>query len=520
MLLVAICSVLLCTAVELPTDADFVIRGATIHDGSGQPAVTGDVAIKGERIVAVGEFKGKATKVIDGSGLIVAPGFIDLHTHSDKEIVQPATRANLNYLTQGVTTIVTGNCGFGPVDVADFHQKLDQGKAGSNVVHQIPHNDLRRQVIGNANRPITPEELAKMKALVETGMKAGAWGLSTGLYYTPGSYAKLDEVVELAKIAAMHDGFYASHIRDEGPGLLVAIQETLTIGQQAKLPVHISHMKAYSKKAWGKAADAIALIEQARAKGQAVTADQYPYIASSTSLAADVIPAVYRSGTQEELVARLTDAEQGPRIKKEIEALLADADGGKRIRIARYVPRQDWHGKDLANIAQQEKKTPYEIVLEIEKNGGAQIVNFSMQEEEVRLIMRQPFVATASDGGAKVPDETMPHPRHYRTFPRKIGRYAIEDKAVTLEQAIRSSSGLPADILRLPERGYLKAGHFADVVVFDPQTFRDTAVFEKPHQYATGVRWLFVNGALAIDDGKYTGALAGRALRHQGKVKQ
>jgi N-acyl-D-aspartate/D-glutamate deacylase len=513
-------SLLLLAPAADPPAADYVIQGAMIHDGTGKAAVKGDIAIAGDRILAVGEFKGTVKgKVIDGTGLIVAPGFIDLHTHSDREILLPATRANLNYLTQGVTTIVTGNCGFGPVDVADFLKKIDEGKAGTNVAHQVPHNYLRREVVGNNNRPITKDELEKMKSLVDQGMRAGAWGLSTGLYYTPGSYAQLDEVVELAKVAAVHGGFYASHIRDEGSGVLGAVQEALTIGQRAGLPVHISHMKAYSRRAWGKAADAITLVEQARAKGQAVTADQYPYTASSTSLAADVIPAIYRTGTQQELATRLVDPEQGPKIRQEIQRLLADSADGKSIRIARYLPRPDWHGKDLATIAQQEKKSPVDIVVETQRNGDAQIVHFSMQEEEVRLIMRQPFVATASDGAACVPDETMPHPRHYGTFPRKIGRYAIVEKVISLEQAIRSASGLPADILKLPERGYLKSGYFADLVVFDPQTFRDTAVFEKPHQYATGVRYLFVNGKLAINEGNFTGELAGKALRHQSQKK-
>ena len=503
-----------------PVEADFVLRGATLYDGSGKPGARGDLAIKGERIAAVGSFQTAGNpKVLDGTGLVVAPGFIDLHTHSDTPITEPATRANLNYLTQGVTTIVTGNCGFGPVEVAGFLKKIDAGKAGSNVVHQIPHNDLRRRVMGNANRPPTKDELAKMKSLVDDGMKAGAWGLATGLYYTPGSYADLDEIVELAKVVAGHGGFYASHIRDEGAGLLASVTDTIAIGKRAGLPVHVSHMKAYSRRGWGKAADAIGLIEQAHKQGQVVTADQYPYTASSTSLQADLIPATYREGSQKDLLKRLDDPEQGPKIKKEIEALIADADGGKRIRIARYTPKPDWQGKDLAALAQQEKKSPLDVVLEIERNGGAQIVNFSMQEEEVRLIMKQPWVATASDGSARVPDETVPHPRHYGTFPRKVGLYALREKVVPPEHAVRSASGLPADILRLPERGYLKPGYFADVVVFDPQTFRDTATFDKPHQYATGVRHLFVNGVPAIQDGKSTGALPGKALRHESKKK-
>jgi N-acyl-D-aspartate/D-glutamate deacylase len=511
---------LLVPAADTVPEADFVIRGATLYDGTGKPGTKEDLAIQGDRIIAVGEFKGKVKgKTIDGSGLIVAPGFIDLHNHSDKEILLPATRGNLNFLTQGVTTIVTGNCGAGPVAVADYYKKIDEGKAGTNIVHQIPHNDLKRQVTGNANRPITKDELEKMKALVDRGMRDGAWGLSTGLYYIPGSYSQLEELVELSKVAAAHGGFYASHMRDEGAGLLASIQETLTIGQQAKLPVHISHMKAYSRRAWGKAADAIGLIEQARSKGQIVTADQYPYVASSTSVAADLIPPVFREGSQKDLIARLDDKEQGPKIRQAVEKFLTEASDPKRIRIARYAKRPEWNGKDLATIAQQEKKQPVDIVVEIERNGGAQVVHFSMEEEDVRLIMKQPFVATASDGFAQVANDTIPHPRSYGTFPRKLGRYAIEDKIVPLEQAIRSASGLPADILHLPDRGYLKPGFIADVVVFDPASFRDTATFDKPHQYATGVRYVFVNGMSAISEGKPTEALAGKALRHVSRAK-
>jgi len=513
----------LAVALAIPADveaieADVVIRGATLYDGSGKAGRIGNLAIRGDRIVAVGQFDFKGQPhIIDGRGLVVAPGFIDLHTHSDAPIVEGATRSNLNYLVQGVTTVVTGNCGSGPVDVAGYLKKIDDGKAGTNVIHQVPHNDLRRQVMGNANRPPTAEELEKMKGLVDQGMRDGAWGLSTGLYYTPGGYADIEELVELAKVAAANGGYYASHIRDESTGLLASVDEAITIGRRASLPVHISHLKAFSPRAWGKAADAVALIAGARAKGQAVTADQYPYTASSTSLAADVIPALYREGSAKDFEARLADAEQGPKVRQAIERNVADYGKGKNIRIARYAKRPEWQGKDLASIAAEEKKSPLEIVLEIERNGGAKIVNFSMQDEEVRFIMRQPFVATASDGTAMKPDDTVPHPRSYGCFARKIGRFSIEDKVLPLEQAIRSASGLPADILRLPERGYLKPGYYADVVVFDPKTYRDTATFDKPHQYATGVRYVFVNGVLAIDDGKYADTLAGKALRHASK---
>jgi N-acyl-D-aspartate/D-glutamate deacylase len=369
--------------------------------------------------------------------------------------------------------------------------------------------------MGNANRPPSAKELKEMEALVEQGMKDGAWGLSTGLIYNPGTYAKTDELIALAKVAARHRGFYASHIRDEGAGLLTALEEALTIGREAKLPVHISHLKASGRKFWGKAADAVALIEQARKQGQEVTADQYPYIASSTSLRAMVVPAQFREGSDQEFRARLDDAEVGPRLRRAIQERIDGRDGGKSLRIARYRPKPAWQGKSLDALAEQEKKSVLDIVLEIERNGGAGVVSFGMNEEDVRLIMKQSFVATASDGSSQVPGDTVPHPRSYGTFPRKIGHYALVEKLMPLEHALRSASGLPADILKLPERGYLKSGYYADVVVFDPEKFRDVATYDKPHQYATGVRYLFVNGRLVIDDGKYQDVLAGKVLRHQ-----
>lgn len=508
---------LLVLPADVPSvEADVVIRGATLFDGSGAPGRMGDLAIRGERIVAVGEFKTAGQpRVVDGSGLFVAPGFIDLHTHSDTALTLTSTRSNLCYLTQGVTTVVTGNCGSGPVNVAEYFKTMETGGIGSNVIHQVPHNNVRQQVMKNANRAPTADELKQMETLVDQAMKDGAWGLSTGLIYTPGSYSKTDELITLAKIAARHGGFYASHIRDEGAGLLTATEEAITIGREAKLPVHISHMKASGRSVWGKAADAVALVQKARAAGQQVSADQYPYIASSTSLAAMVIPTQFREGTHKEFLARLDDPEQGPRIRKAISSRVSGRDGGKSLRIARYKPHTEWQGKDLDAIAKTENKDVLDIILEIERNGGASVVSFGMSEEDVRFIMKQPFVATASDGSSHVPDATVPHPRSYGTFPRKIGHYAIEEKVLPVELAIRSASGLPADILRLPERGYLKAGYFADVVVFDPKTFRDQATYDKPHQYSTGVRYLFVNGKSTIDDGKYAKALSGKVLRHR-----
>jgi N-acyl-D-amino-acid deacylase len=502
-------------AAEPPVQADVVLRGATLIDGSGQPGVTGDLAIKGERIVAVGTFETAGQpQILDVKGLVVAPGFIDLHTHSDNPLTREATRANLCYLLQGVTTVVTGNCGSGPADVAAYFKKLETGGVGSNVIHQVPHNNVRERVMRNANRVPTADELKQMEALVDQGMKDGAWGLSTGLIYTPGSYAKTDELIALAKVAARHGGFYASHIRNEGVSVLEAIDEALTIGREAKLPVHISHLKASGQKAWGKAGDIIGVLEAARRKGQEVTADQYPYTASSTSLRASVVPTQFREGTEKDYVARLDDPIEGRRVRQAIENALAERQGGKTMRIASYAKAPYWQGKDLVTIAEGEKRSPLDIVLEIERNGGASVVSFGMNEEDVRLIMKQPFVATASDGSSQSKGDTMPHPRSYGTFARKIGRYAIEDKLLPLEQAVRSASGLPADVLKLTDRGYLKAGCVADVVVFDPEKYRDVATYDDPHRYAHGVRYLFVNGQMVVKEGEYTKALAGKVLRH------
>lgn len=493
--------------------ADVVIRGATIYDGTGGEGVVGDVAIRGDTIVAVGSWTGGAKREIAGKGLVAAPGFIDLHSHSDNTILLERTRDNYNYTTQGCTTIVTGNCGGGNIDVTAMFSTIDAHGAGTNVVHLMPHGSVRRRAFGSANRPPTAAELDRMKNLVEKGMKAGAWGMSTGLIYPPGTYAGTDEIVELAKVVHAHGGLYASHIRSESSRVLEAIREAIEIGDRSGCPVHISHLKCSTKVAWGKMGEVCALIEAARGRGKRVTADQYPYTASSTSLAAFTIPAWAREGGQRELLKRLDDPEAGARIRKAIAASFERRGGADKLMVASYRKNRKYNGKRLDEIARLEGKDPVDVVVDIQKAGGAQGIGFSMREEDMLAAMKKPYVATASDGIARVPSEARPHPRNFGTFPRKIGRYAIENGELGLAFAVRSCSGLPADILGFKDRGYLKTGYKADLVLFEAKTFRDVATFDDPNRYSTGAAWVFVNGTAVIRGGKRTDALPGRALR-------
>jgi len=519
-----ICSILLqvthARAADKPVDADILLAGATIHDGAGSPGAIGDVAIRGKKIVAVGKFTaGRVGRTIDCTGLVVAPGFIDLHNHSDRQVIDRRTRAVVNYLLQGCTTIVTGNCGSGPIDVADFYKKIDAAGAGTNVAHLLPQGKLRDAVLGTAQRPPTKDELQRMKQLAEKAMQDGAWGMSTGLIYVPSSYANTDEISEIAKVVSAGGGIYVSHIRNENVELLAAVNEAMKIGRAADMPVHISHFKSSGRESWGLVRRAADMIEKAQKQGEKVTADQYPYIASSTSLDATLIPTWARAGGRKELIARFDDKQLGERIRQSMSRNLEKRNGGESIQIARYAKHPEWAGKRLSEIAKAENIDPLELAIRISRNGGAGIVNFSMDEADVRHIMQRPWVATASDGRAYLPGADKPHPRSYGTFARKMGHYSIREKVLPLEQAIRSSSGLPAEILGMTDRGYVRVGLVADVVVFDPKAFVDRATFQQPHQYSAGVNHVFVNGYPAVFNGQPTGALAGKSLRHQTKAK-
>lgn len=395
---------------------DLVLRGGTVIDGSGTESRVADVGIRAGMIVAVEAKLKDGDMIIDCSGLVVCPGFIDLHTHSDAALLDSKTRGNVNYLLQGCTTVVTGNCGMGPVNVSEYLSKIDEDGAGTHVAHLLPHGNLRDQAMGKEDRKATAEELEKMCELADQAMRDGAFGMSTGLIYVPSMFSTTEELIAISKVIGEHGGIYASHIRGEGTGLLDSLQEVLKIGREARLPVHVSHFKASGKQAWGSLHLGVKLLEDARATGQAVTADQYPYAASSTSLEATVLPDWSREGGRVALAKRLSDEVTRAKIRKDVADKLAESN---KIMLASYKSRRDWVGKSIVQIAELEKRDAADIVLEIETNGGASVVNFSMNEEDVRMAMQLPWVATASDGGAKIPSPDRPHPRSFGTFPER-----------------------------------------------------------------------------------------------------
>ncbi len=502
------CLLTLLLLIPAPLEYDVLILNGTLHDGTGGVARRADVALRGDRIARVGRLgQGRAKQRVDARGLVVCPGLIDLHTHSDQPLLHDPTRANRNYLLQGCTLVVTGNCGSGHVDVGGYFSRLRAGGIGTNVAHLVPHGAVREQVMGLENRDPSHAELERMRGLVEKGMRDGAFGISSGLIYVPGTYAKTGELVELAKAAGRQAGFYASHIRSESDALLEAVDEAIAIGRQAGCPVHLSHLKAGGRQNWGRIRAAAARIEAARARGERVTADQYPYIASSTSLAANLVPGEAREGGEERMVARLEE----PAVRAAIRERVA-ARGAENVMIASFPRDPAYNGRTLAELAAREGRDPAEIAVDILQRGGASGIFFGMSEADVRWAMPKPWLATASDGSAREPDTSHPHPRSFGTFPRKIGRYAIDWRILPLSRAIRSASGLPAAILGIKDRGRIRSGAFADVLVFDPQRFRDRATYQEPARFATGVRYLWVNGTLAVDRGNRTGRLAGRVV--------
>jgi len=490
---------------------DLLIEGGRVVDGSGGEPVAADVGVRGDRIVFVGDAAREgvaASRVIDARGLLVAPGFIDPHTHTADDLSDPRRKGNENYLLQGVTTVVTGNDGNSPFPVGAALAAWQAQGIGTNAALLVGQGTVRRQVMAVSDAPPTAEQLARMKSLVKQAMAEGAFGMSTGLYYAPGSFAKTEEVIELAKVVAQAGGIYDTHMRDESSysvGLMGAIRETIRIGREARIPVHISHIKALGADVWGQSREAIEVIERARGEGIEVTANQYPYTASGTSLTAALVPRWAEAGGQEQLRARIDDPGVRPRLVAEMEANLKRRGGPESLLITSAHDR-GLIGKRLGAVAKERGEKPVEAALGIIKAGGAGVASFNMTEQDIENFMRRAWVMTGSDGSGG-------HPRKYGTYPRKLREYVYSKKVITLPFAVRAGSALVAETFRIPERGLLKAGYYADVIVFDEKTVADRATYEQPELLAAGMKYVVVNGKLAVDDGKDLGISAGRPLR-------
>jgi N-acyl-D-amino-acid deacylase len=490
---------------------DLLLRRGKVLDGSGAAPRVTDIGIQGERIAFIGDAaraNTNAVRTIDARGLVVAPGFIDPHTHTLEDLSDPARKSNENYLMQGVTTVVTGNDGASAVSIADRLAKWAQQGIGTNACLLAGHGTIRAQVLGQTDAQPDDAQLAQMKDLLAQAMADGAFGMSTGLYYAPGSYAKTEEVIELAKVVAAHGGIYDTHMRDESSysiGLLGSIRETIRIGREARLPVHISHIKALGPEVWGQSRAAVKLIRQARRAGVDVTANQYPYNASGTGLVAALVPRWAEVGGRAEMLKRFDDPQVRPRLVTEMETNLKRRGGADSILLTAAREPQ-LVGQTLAAIGRQRNESPVAAAIEIIKVSAPSIASFNMSDADIERFMRQPWVMTGSDGSTG-------HPRKYGTFPRKLREYVYNKRLITLPFFVRHSSALTAETFRIPERGRLRVGYYADVIVFDEQTVADRATYTQPDLLAVGMRYVIVNGQLAVEDGKYTGALAGRPLR-------
>ena len=508
-----------------PADAqtpayDLLITNARIVDGSGNPWFSGDVAIKDGRIARIGRLGSEpAARTIDARGQILAPGFIDVHTHVESIYSLPSAE---NFVRMGVTTLVTGNCGSSTTDVAEFLGRIKEKPLAVNLATLIAHGSVRRRAVGLDDRAPTPEELNQMEALVEQGMKEGAVGLSTGLIYVPGTYAKTDEIVSLARVVAKYGGLYATHMRNEGDKVADAIRESIQIGEQAGLPVEISHFKISNKKFWGQTPMTLGLVREARGRGLSVTVDQYAYTASSTSLDSR-LPSWLRAGGFDEAKKRLADKATRERVISETKDNLKKS-GFKDYSyavVASYSPDKSFNGKSIAEITKEVRKksdvySQIEQILEMYEAGGASMVYHSMGEDDVKRIMQEPFTMIASDSGVRQSDESVPHPRGYGNNARVLGRYVRELKLITLEDAIRKMTSLPAQTFGFRDRGLIREGLAADLVIFDENTIADQATFDKPHQFPLGISYVIVNGAPVLENNQMTTARSGVALRGPG----
>ncbi len=512
-------AIIVCGDAFAQYEYDILIRNGKIIDGTGNSWYYADVAIKDGRIAAIGRshsLSGSSLKTIDATNLIVAPGFIDVHTHIEGDEKKNPTADNFIY--DGVTSVIAGNCGASNVDLGQYFKWIDSLKLSINVASLIGHNDIRKAVMGRANRDATEAELVKMEALVDKAMLDGAVGLSTGLIYIPGTYTKTPEIVRLAKKAAKYNGVYATHMRDEGDSVTYAIDEALTIGREAKIAVEISHFKLSGQQNWGRSIETVEMIAAARREGVEVTIDQYPYSASSTSLST-LIPDEILADGQDSIKYRL----EQPEIKDyAIKEMLRKIKKRKLKHfsyavVAWYNADTSYNGKSIEaiNLIRGKKhnlKAEAETVVDMMIQGGASMVFHGMGDEDIERIMQYPFNMFASDASIRVFAVGSPHPRGYGTNARVLSKYVREEKVITLEEAIRRMTSLPAQKFQLKDRGLLREGYAADIVVFDEATVKDLSTYENPHQYSTGFSYVLVNGQLTIENGKHNGTRAGRVL--------
>ena len=524
---------------------DLVFKNVVVVDGTGAKGFDGEVAVVGDEIAAIGVDLGEGKRTIDGGGRVLAPGFIDIHTHSDFTL--PVDPRGESKVRQGVTTEVLGQCGQsatpltgedslkiareemaragGDPDVpwrtvAEYATFLEEQGVSPNVAIMIGHGAVRASVMGFADRAPTDEEMEGMKDLVRQSLEEGAVGMTTGLYYAPGSYADADEVAALCEVVRELEGLHSSHIRDESTyniGLVAALEEVLEVARKSGVRTQISHLKALGPEVWGKAPELLKMIEDARAEGLDVLADQYPYVASGSSITGSLIPRWAQDGGRDAMVARIDDPEIRPKLLDEVRKNLERRGGADRLQIALYPPERSYEGKRLSEVAESLDLPPAEAALELLREAEASFVCFVMEEEDVDCIMGSDLVMVGSDGRAVAVDGPtsggQPHPRYFGTFPRVLGYYSREKGILSLERAVHKMTGMPAERLGFSDRGYVRPGYRADLVLFDPDTVRDAATFEDPKQYPVGIDMVMVNGTMVIEDGEHTGALPGRILR-------
>lgn len=531
-----------------------LITGGKIVDGSGNPWFLADVVVEGDTISCVapgikdkiGQDSGQEYQIIDATGKVVCPGFIDIHGHSDAEVFIDGTARSS--AMQGITTEIVGNCGDSgfplvgqfperfqkfvfdlyewtePLPWSTLDEYLDAVESNGisiNIGGLVGHASIRTAVSGYANRELASDEFQQCQHLLKEALEHGAFGMSLGLYYAPGSYAKTEEVVNFAKSVADHQGLVTCHLRDESDyniGLLAALHEMLTVARESNARVEISHMKCVGPSTWGLADVLVRTVEDARRRGSDVAADQYPYIAACSSITGSLIPRWAQSGSKQDLANRLRDSNLRRKIKDEVVRNLVRRGGPEKLVIGRYPPQPEYSGKSLAEISEATGFDPAETTLNLVESFNPQLVTFSMKEEDLQTIMKAPFVMVASDGRALSTDGVLssgpPHPRSFGTFPRVISRYALHNQVVTLEDAIRKMTSMPAERLHIKDRGYVKQGFKADIVIFNPVTISDNATFDNPRLYPTGIEYVLVNGQPVVAKSEHTGARPGVALRH------